>query len=238
MKNIQGKHVFESLEEVVDPKHTALLIIDMQNGLASPEGYTARQGDISISHQRSIIPALLNVLDSARSSGVRVVHVQVVFDENKASTSPASLYSGSRMRDFGAYWGHPASTTRKSNRKTLIDGTWEAEIIPELAPQPNEYIVKKHRNSAFVNTPMDQVLRSNGIQTVVLTGTTTAGCVLATALDALWYDYYTLVVANCIADCFPERHQAGMAILGERFDMPSSDEIVALWSKQRVDAAA
>ena len=63
MKQIQGKHVFESLEEVVDPKHTALLIIDMQNGLASPEGYTARQGDISISHQRSIIPALLNVLE-------------------------------------------------------------------------------------------------------------------------------------------------------------------------------
>ena len=238
MKQIQGKRIFDSFEEVVDPRHTALLIIDMQNGLASPDGYTARQGDISISHQRSIIPALQNVVVSARSSDVPVVHVQVVFDENMASTSPASLYSGSRMREFGAYWGHPASKTRKGNRKTLIDGTWEADFIPELAPQPNDFTVKKHRNSAFVNTPMDQILRSNSIQSVVIGGTTTAGCVLATALDAQWYDYYTVVLSDCIADCFPERHQAGIAILGERFDMPSSDEIVGLWCRQRVEVSA
>ena len=237
MKEVQGKLVFESLEEVVEPKHTALLIIDMQNGLASPEGYAARQGDVSISHQRGILPALQRVLESARSSGVCVVHVQVVFDENMASTSPASIYVSTRMQDFGAFWGHPGSKLRKSSSQVLIDGTWEAEIIPELTPLPNEFVVKKHRNTAFVNTPMNQVLRSNAIRSLVVTGTSTAGCVLATCLDALWYDYYTVVVSDCIADGFPERHQAGVAILKEKFDMPTSDEIMGLWVKQKVEVA-
>ena len=230
MKNIQGKRVFETLEEVVDPIHTALLIIDMQNGLASPNGYAARQGDVSISHQRSIIPALLRVLNSARSCGVHVAHVQIVFDGNSASTSPASIYEGVRMRDFGAFWGHPRSSDRKEDREVLIDDTWESEIIPELAPISGEFIVKKHRNSAFVNTTMDQFLRSNSIQSVVVTGTSTAGCVLATALDASWYDYYTVVVADSVADCFPERHKAGIAILSERFDMPTSHQLVGIWT--------
>ena len=230
MKDIQGKRVFESLEEVVDPKHTALLIIDMQNGLASPNGYADRQGDVSIAHQRSIIPALLRVLNSARSSGVHVAHVQIVFDGNSASTSPASIYEGVRMRDFGASWGHPRSSDKKEDREVLIDDTWESEIIPELAPISGEFIVKKHRNSAFINTTMDQFLRSNSIQSVVVTGTTTAGCVLATALDASWYDYYTVIVADSVADCFPERHKAGIAILSERFDMPTSHQLAGIWA--------
>ena len=238
MKEVQGKQVFETLEEVIDPKHTALLIIDMQNGLASLEGYAARQGDVSVSHQRSILPKLQSVLESARSSGVRVVHVQVVFDENMASTSPASIYDGARMRNFGDYWGHPRIKGKEENRGILIDGTWESEIIPELEPLANEFIVKKHRNSAFVNTIMNQVLRSNAIESLVVTGTTSAGCVLATVLDASWYDYYTVVASDCIADCFPKRHEAGVAILSERFDMPTADEIIGVWSKKKVKIAA
>ena len=99
-------------------------------------------------------------------------------------------------------------------------------------------LVKKHRNTAFVNTPLDQVLRSSGIKSLVMTGTSTAGCVLATCLDALWYDYYTVVVSDCIADGFPERHAAGVAILREKFDMPTSDEVMALWARKRVGVAA
>ena len=139
------------------------------------------------------------------------------------------------MRNFGSYWGHPPSKQREPDLETLVDDTWESEFIPELFPISSEFIVKKHRNSAFVNTNMDQVLRSNRVQSVVVTGTSTAGCVLATALDALWFDYYAVVVSDCIADCFPERHKAGLAILNERFDMPTGDEIIDMWSKKAGD---
>ena len=229
MEFIKGKTVYEDLNEILDPKHTALLIVDMQNGLASPQGYTARQGDISVAHQQSIIPNIKRLLETARLTGVRVVHIRVVSEENMAFSSPASLYAGKKMVHFGAYWGHPGKEVRKSNRAIMIDGSWESEIVDELCPISDEFVVRKYTNTAFVNTPMNQVLRSNHVESVVVTGTTTAGCVLATSFDALWNDYYTVVVKDAVADCFPERHQAGMAILGEKFDMPSSEAISNIW---------
>ena len=231
MEYIKGKYIYQNMKEILDPKHTALLIVDMQNGLASLEGYTARQGDISVAHQQSIIPSIKRLLDTARRTGVRVVHIRVVSEENMAFSSPASLYAGKKMVHFGAYWGHPGKEVRASNRTIMIDGSWESEIVDELTPTPEEFIVRKYTNTAFINTPMNQVLRSNHVESVVVTGTTTAGCVLATSFDALWNDYYTVVANDAVADCFPERHQAGMALLGEKFDMPSSLEIVGIWEE-------
>jgi len=231
MEYTKGKYVYENLKEILNPKHTALLIVDMQNGLASLEGYTAKQGDISVAHQQSIIPNIQLLLETARITGVRVVHIRVVSEENMAFSSPASLYSGKKMVHFGAYWGHPGKETRKSNRTIMIDGSWESEIVKELTPTKDEFIVRKYTNTAFINTPMNQVLRSNHVESVVVTGTTTAGCVLATSFDALWNDYYTVVANDAVADCFPERHQAGMAILGEKVDMPLSSEIANIWTE-------
>ena len=62
MIEIQGKMVYESLEEVIEPNHTALMIIDMQNGLASLDGYTARHSKFSIAHQREILPGVQKML--------------------------------------------------------------------------------------------------------------------------------------------------------------------------------
>ena len=119
MREIQGIEVFETLEEVVDPKHTALLVIDMQNGLASPDGYTARKNATSISHQRQILPALEKVLASARATDVCVVHIQVVFDKNHATTSPAWLYMSSRLRDLGPIGVIPWAPTGRPVKRFL-----------------------------------------------------------------------------------------------------------------------
>ena len=119
MIEIRGKMVYESLEEVIDPKHTALMIIDMQNGLASPEGYTARHGKFSIAHQREILPPVQKMLASARDMGICIVHVQVVFDKNGGSSSPAWLYMSSRLRDLGkpiggTRWAPTGAPARRS----------------------------------------------------------------------------------------------------------------------------
>ena len=92
--------------------------------------------------------------------------------------------------------------------------------------------MKKHRVSAFIHTSLDQVLRSNGIQSVVVTGTATSGCVLGTALDAQWYDYYTVVVRDCIAGGTAARNAVGIALMNEGCDMPTSGEIIELWGEK------
>ena len=94
---------------------------------------------------------------------------------------------------------------------------WGAETVEEIAPQPGDVVVKKHRVSGFIHTSLDQVLRSNGIQSVVVTGTATSGCVLGTALDA---------------QGAAARNAVGIALMNEGCDMPTSGEIIELWGEK------
>lgn len=219
MKLVHGKKLFDSLGELVDPQHTAVLVVDMQNDLAAEGGIVVETGG-DISQQRQIIPPLQRLLDVARSVGAKVVHIQVVIEQNFASVHPSWFY---RYRK---------NTVRTPLDERIVEDTWGAEIIDELTPKAGDIVVKKHRVSAFVHSSLDQVLRSNGIQSVVVTGTATPACVLGTAQDAQWYDYYTVVARDCIAGGSVQRNGVGIALMNEACDMPTSDELIALWTSQ------
>ena len=77
MNIVHGKQIFESLEELVKPEHTAVLVVDMQNDLVSLEGLSARRGG-NPSAQRDIIPALQNLLKAARKSRTSVVYLSLI----------------------------------------------------------------------------------------------------------------------------------------------------------------
>ena len=219
MNILHGKQVFESLDEVVKPEHTAVLVVDMQNDLVSLEGLSARRGG-NPSAQREIIPALQNLLRAARKSRTSIVYIQVVTETNFASMHPAWIY---RYRVLN--WASQSLDER------VLEGTWGADIIGELAPQAGDIIVKKHRESAFVGTELDSVLRSNGVQTVVVVGTATGGCVQSTAQDAQWLDYYTVVVRDCVPGGTHHRNQIGLALMSEACDTPVSDQLIAIWNR-------
>ena len=218
MKEVHGKQVFDSLAEVVDPEHTAVIVVDMQNDLAAQDGLAARTGS-DISGQRGIIPPLQRLLDSARGAGAKVVYIEVVTEPNYATMHAAWLYRYRILK------------VRTPLDPPLVEGTWGAETVEEIAPPPGDVVVKKHRVSAFIHTSLDQVLRSNGIKSVVVTGTATSGCVLGTALDAQWYDYYTVVARDCIAGGAAARNAVGIALMNEGCDMPTSGEIIELWGE-------
>jgi nicotinamidase-related amidase len=74
------------------------------------------------------------------------------------------------------------------------------------------------------------LLRSNGIQSVVVTGCTTEGCVESTARDALFNDYYVVVAEDCVASDDREQHDASMLLMSHRFDLASADAILGVWS--------
>ena len=80
-----------------------------------------------------------------------------------------------------------------------LEGTWGAEISNEVAPLPARLVVTKHRSSAFRGTDLDLLLRSRGIETVVVIGEQTPGCVEATFRDAAYHDYYNVLVEDCVA---------------------------------------
>ncbi|HEX4714357.1 MAG TPA: isochorismatase family cysteine hydrolase, partial [Ktedonobacteraceae bacterium] len=110
-----------------------------------------------------------------------------------------------------------------------VEGTPGQEIIPELAPAAGDLIVQKYRSSGFWGTNLDMLLRSNAIETVIMTGCTTEGCVESTARDALFNDYYVVLPEDCVASDDPRQHEASLFLMRHRFDVVTSDDILAVW---------
>jgi nicotinamidase-related amidase len=93
-----------------------------------------------------------------------------------------------------------------------------------------EPVVQKWRSSGFWGTNLDSVLRSNGIQTVLVAGCTTEGCVESTARDAMFNDYYVVIAYDCVASDDLQQHDASMLLMSHRFDLAPSADIRGSWA--------
>jgi nicotinamidase-related amidase len=220
MIEVEGKQVFTELEELVDPAHTALVVVDMQRDFCIPGGAFDRLG-VDISMYPDMIPRVARLIEGARTAGVTVVYVQMTTLPGRAIESPAQIRFNLRLH-LESNGGEPLRYTE--------DGSTGQQIIDELAPGPNDLMVKKYRSSGFWGTNLDMLLRSNGILSVIVTGCTTEGCVESTARDALFNDYYVVVAEDCVASDDPAQHDASMLLMRHRFDIATSDEILGVWT--------
>lgn len=154
----------------IDPKRTALLVIDVQ------KEYFKEDGPAFIPAARSVLPNIHALIASARSAGSLIVYVRHV---NRADGSDLG-----RMNDFG----------NPEDGRSFVEGTPEVELIEELHPQDGEPIVTKRRYSSFLNTELECVLRTRGIDAVIISGFMTSFCCETTARDAHGRDYKVLFV--------------------------------------------
>lgn len=221
MIEIEGKQVFTTLDELVDPRHTALVVVDMQKDFCLPGGAFDQLG-VDISMYPPMVPRLARLIEVARRAGVLVIYVQMTVLEGRRSESPAQIRFNLRL-----HWANHGDVEPLAY---TTDGSVGQEVIPELAPQPGDLTIKKYRSSGFWGTNLDMLLRSNGIQSVVMTGCTTEGCVESTSRDALFNDYYVVVAEDCVASDDRAQHDASLLLMRHRFDIASSDEILAEWS--------
>lgn len=229
MIEIEGKQVFTELAELVSPDHAALVLIDMQRDFLDPDGALGLLG-VDLGMYPAMRPRLARLLHAAREAAVPVVHVQMTTLPGRASDSPAQLRFNLRMH-AAARAGGPAL------RYTEL-GTPGHEFAEEFQPLPGEFVVPKWRSSAFFGTNLDLLLRSNGIQAVLVTGCTTEGCVESTARDAMFSDYYVVLVEDCVASDDPRQHEASLSLMRHRFDLADSSEITRLWLAEKLDPAA
>jgi ureidoacrylate peracid hydrolase len=219
MIEVEGKQVFTELSELVDPAHAALVVVDMQRDFCIPGGAFDRLG-VDISMYPDMIPRLAHLIEGARAAGVTVVYIQMTTLPGRAIESPAQIRFNLRL--------HLASNGGEPLRYTE-DGSTGQQVIDELAPRPNDLMVKKYRSSGFWGTNLDMLLRSNGIRSVIVTGCTTEGCVESTARDALFSDYYVVVPEDCVASDDRAQHDASMFLMRHRFDIATSEEILGAW---------
>lgn len=220
MITVHGRQVFTTLEELVDPSHTALVIIDVQNDFCSEGGLMHEIGK-DLSMMKPMVQNLHQVLERARAVGVLPVYIQNQWlPEHRAA-------SGAWLRFMVVRYG------MDPKRGCTVADTWGAEILPEVAPRQGELVVKKWRSSAFVGTNFDMVLRCNDIRTVVITGDVTQGCVESTARDASFHDYYVVVLEDCVATYEHDLHEASLKVLRTRVDVTPAGDVLKIWDAHR-----
>ena len=202
--------------------NTALLVIDMQNGFCHPEGSFAQLG-LDVTLPNRAIQGCRTLVDAARQNGVPVVYTRYVY-------RPDYRDGGVLVQDL-----LPALADVKS----LAAGTWDAEIVDELTPQPEDFVVDKNRYSAFYGTGLEPILTSLGVGNLVICGVTTNMCVETTARDASQRDYRVFVVSDATGELEESRHQMALSTLGFGFGwVVTTEDVVNVWSGDPVTIGA
>lgn len=214
MRTINGCEIYSTLEEILAPAHTALVIVDMQNDMCHPDGWFSQQGRDGAAI-RGVIPQISRLLEAARSAGALPVFIE-------QTTLPDNLSDP-------AGWLYFKTRDGRTRTDYTLDGTWGQEVLSELEPRSGEPIVKKNRPSAFHDTNLDITLRARGIESVLITGCVTQGCVLATTLGASFSGYYTVLVRDCIQSHSPQQHEIALQFLGSRYDLVTYDQVIRIW---------
>lgn len=210
MTDTPGNGLATELAEKIHPRHTALLVVDMQNDYCHPDGALAGNGT-DVSAADAIVPRLDALLAAARRAGAKVIFVRTTHDEWTDSLARKSL---PRLKQM------PVCRT----------GTWGTEYYG-VAPQPGDYVITKHRYSAFLGTPLDLVLRSNGIRTLIVAGVSTHTCVDCTARDGFQRDYFVVVLSDCTATYSPLVQATTLANLERHYgDVAASAAILQAWA--------
>ena len=213
MKLINGVEVRDTLEELVEPARTALLVIDLQNDFCHPDGHFARYGK-AIAPVTDIVPRAIAFVRQAQALGVLTVFIQQQTLPHGRSDSPAWLRF--KCRDG------------KSSEYTLT-GSWGAQLVDGLAPGDADLVVPKFRPDAFVRTSLDGLLRASGIETVVVIGTTTEGCVESTIRGASYHDYYVVPVTDLIAGPNARLHSNSLELMTARYPVASAEAVLQAW---------
>ena len=111
---------------------------------------------------------------------------------------------------------------------TLTEDAFVGQIVPELPPLANETILRKTQPSAFFGTGYADLLWRQGVDTVIVAGCTTSGCVRATVVDSMSHDFRTIVARDCVGDRSLAAHEANLFDMEQKYaDLMESDAIIA-----------
>jgi biuret amidohydrolase len=202
----------------------ALLVIDMQNDFCHPDGFFGSQWDVDLSPVRQIIPRIQSAIAWARQHKIPVIYTRESHLPDLSDLSPSKKL---RYDNAGCAIGTPGKLGR-----FLIQGEQGAALIDEFQVLDNAQVIDKPAHSAFVATGLEQILRTQGITQLLLTGVTTECCVLGTYRHASDLGFYCLLLEDCCAAYDLMEHDAAIKVLlaeqGAIGWVTSSDQLLSV----------
>jgi len=181
----------------VDPRGSALLVVDMQNAFASQGGMFDLSG-LDISHARAVIDVIRAALEVARPVGIQVVYLQMGYDAKLATSGGPDSPNWHKELGLRLIRQRP-----ELQGKVLTEGQWDWQVVDELKPHPEDLVVNKTRYSGFYGTPLDSLLRTRSIRTLFFSGIATNVCVESTLRDSFFLDYWPILLQDATMQAGP-----------------------------------
>jgi nicotinamidase-related amidase len=175
------------------PKHTAVVMIDMQRDFLEPGGFGAMLGN-DVAALGDVAQRCAALLAWARGEGLKIIHTQEAHLPDLSDCPPSKRARGGLAVGIG---------DRGPLGRVLVAGEPGADFVPECAPHPGELVLRKPGKGAFHATALDHLLHSSGITHLIVAGVTTEVCVQTTLREANDRGYECLLVEDCTASYFP-----------------------------------
>jgi nicotinamidase-related amidase len=189
----------------VDPKRTAVVLIEYQNDFTSEGG--ALHGAVQeVMEKTGMLENTRRLAEAARAAGATIVHAPITF---------APGYNEIAEHPYGILKGVVDSTA-------FVKGEWGAAIIDSLAPQQGDVVVEGKRGlDTFATTNLDFILRARGIDTIALGGFLTNCCVESTMRTGYEKGYKVITLSDCVAATSAEEHDNAI-----KFDFPMFSDVM------------
>ena len=209
----QHDAVLSSVDEVIHPDHSALIVVDVQNDFAHSDGILAKKLGQDMTHVQAAFPHINDAIRAARSVGVQVIYLQEVISKSTLLPNFVSLFGG-------------------FDDVAVREGTWGAEFVDGLlAPDPGEPVIRKPCYDGFQDSSLDVTLRALGIRTCIYCGGATNVCVESTARHGFVKGYYTVLLDDACGAANAREHEATLDVFrvfyGPVLDV---EEVAQAWS--------
>lgn len=204
----------QGVKPFIDPRRTALLVIDMQKGFCHAD--SAMAAVWGTDRQRAIIPDVLKLVQLCRGHQVPVFWSQQVYLKTDVTRDRRLIDNHLTRQKF----------------IPCLEGTWEVDLMDELAAEvrPEDYVLDKHRASFFQETTLPAKLRFLGIQMVLVAGVNTEFCVETSVREAYFRDFDVVVVRDCVSNSRPRFHDDTLAKIqayfGEVVDLSALPSLI------------
>jgi len=189
-------------------KPTLFLVMDMMNDIVAEDGFNAQTYGVQV-RERNVLANTALAIAAARQAGAKIGYVRVGFSSDyREAPANSPIFSGARKNGIFKL------------------GTWGTEVHPDLAPQPGDFDIVKHRVSPFYGTTLEPILRARGIQRIYCSGISTNAVVQAIVREGHDRDYEMVVLEDCCCALSAEEHDNAINGLRRFCRLTTSSDVV------------